>query len=157
MFRHATCCIEQIIIFVTFHEPWAFCIAVRIFYAFLLITGGWTTKTRLTLWNIFYFAVDTHHVLIQFAKVDQRISPDKIGLTIIVNHYRGVDIIPIAVSQWFADGIPKRSYRTVGYGYANGHGITQLGMQADIPIIFAPTFDGLSRPCPAVIPGKRRL
>ena len=94
MLRHTTGSIEQLINTIALSEPGAFYIRVLILLPLLTLTHDRTAKSLFGHVQTTEFAAIGNHVAVQFQVVALRIAPHQPGLTVIINHHRGVDMIP---------------------------------------------------------------
>ena len=168
MLRHSTCSIKHIIVLATLHEPRTLGIIIFIFHGRVTILHVRSTKAihghvdsaHLSfVINGFlrvHSALQANHVVIQLGIIEMRIAPIEICLPIIIYPDRRVDIIPLTIiKERFAECILERTRRQIAHGYTDGDAATQLGVGADIPVIFAIALDGLCRPGTVIRPRKR--
>ena len=111
MFGHSSGSIKQIVFVVPFIEPRAFGIGVFIFHIFHPFLRIGCTKALNGLFDFTDFTFQGNHVVIEFRVIDVRISPIQVGLSVIVNEYSRIDVVPTSVVKRFADGIFKWAER----------------------------------------------
>ncbi len=168
MLRHSTCSIKHIIVLATLHEPRALGIIIFIFHGRVTILHIRSTKAihghvdsaHLSLViNGFlrvHSVLQANHVVIQLGIIEMRIAPIEICLPIIIYPDRRVDVIPLTIiKERFAECILERTRRRIAHGNTDGDTTTQLGVGADIPVVFTIALDGLCRPGTVIRPRKR--
>src|SRR5574344_318702 len=127
MLGHSACGIEQHILAVTLGNPRTFGIAILVFLAFHTLIHLRCTESFFGLLHHGHFTLERHHVFIEFCDIYLRITPIEISLSVIVNQYRWVDIVPFAiVKERFAERIFERSSWRVSYCYAYCHTARQF-------------------------------
>ena len=169
MLRHTTCRIEHIIVFASLHKPRTLGIIIFIFHGRVTILHIRSTKAihghvdsaHLSLViNGFlrvHSVLQANHVVIQLGIIEMRIAPIEICLPIIIYPDRRIDVIPLTIiKERFAECILERTCRRIAHGNTDGDTTTQLGVGADIPVIFAISLDGLCRPGTVIRPGEGR-
>ena len=93
------------------------------------------------------------HIAVQLQVVHPGVTPHQPGLPVVIDHHRGVDMVPRTVlKQRLSDGIPKGTNGRVGYSYTNGHTLRNLRVGTDIPVKLAIALDGLRGPGSIVSP-----
>ena len=98
------------------------------------------------IFHLYNFPRIWNHILIQFHIINIRIAPIHIRLSVIINKYGRVNVIPMLLlpNQRFVQWVFKRTVRRVGDQYAN-----TITMNRAIHIKFAITFDDLF--CPGTV------
>ena len=140
---------------VALHDPRALGIKILVFRLFVAFRHVGGTKALDGLIHRLHLASQRYHIAIQFGVVDLRIAPEDPGLSVVVDHHRRIDVIPLAVLiQRFADGIAKRTRRRVGHSHTDSHATRDLRVGTDIPIVLAVALDGLRGPCTIIGPLK---
>ena len=164
MFRNTTCSIDKlvglrtvnfILLIVNFSDPGSFYIAVLVLLSLLTLAHDRSAEGLLCHVKQSQFATVRYHVFIQFKVVTLGVAPHQPCLTVVVNEYGGVNMVPRTVlKQRFSNGITERSRRTVANGYTDGHTVRNPGMGTDIPIKLAVPLHALACPCSVVGPRK---
>ena len=116
MFRYRTSCKKQIINIVTFINPGTFFIGSR--STLILFTFPFA-KSFNSVWNFLNISFCRDHVFIELYKITLRIAPKHIGLTVIINKNRWIDIGITFGNQRLTQRINKWSIRTVAYCHSN--------------------------------------
>ena len=114
-----------------------------------------SAKTLLGHLQIEHCAGEADHVLVEFHTIHTWIAPVEPCLTIIVDEYGWIDVIPRAIFiQWFADGVAEGSCRTVCHSHTDGHAARETGMGTDVPVELAVALDALAGPGTVVSPAE---
>ena len=167
MLRHAAGSIEQIVEWlgllgglsflvegehVAAQDPGTLGVAVLILHVLLTLFRVGCAKALHRLVDLLHLAVEREHVAVQTGVIDGGIAPEEPGLPVVLNEYRGVNVIPAAVvEERFAEGIAERPCGRVGHGHADGHAVGQLGVGTDVPIELAVALNALG--CPGTVVG----
>ena len=167
MLGNAAGSIEQVVEAAAFHQPRPFGVAVLVFHgrvalfhvgcAEALCSEADTSHFPLFVDSVLLAdsSLQAHHVFIEQSVIEMWVAPVEVSLPVVVNPDGRVDVVPFAVvEERLADGVPERTCRRVGHGYADGHASGQLGVGADVPVILAVALDGLCGPGPAVGPSE---
>ena len=97
-------------------------------------------------WLFDHIARKGNHVLVQFHIIDIRVAPIQIGLAVIVNEYGGINVLTAPGDQRFAEGVHKRTGRTIRDGHGNGHRAVPLLGNRTIQIELTIAVNALARP-----------
>ena len=153
MFGHTTGSIEQLIYTITLGEPWTLYIRILILFSLLALTHDRTTKSLFGHIQTTQFTAIGNHIAIQLQVVALRVTPHQPCLTIIINHHRGVDMIPRAIlEEGLTKGILERTCRTVAHSHTDGHTTREFAMCTDIPIVLTVALYRLTGPRTVVSP-----
>ena len=100
-----------------------------------------------------HFAIEFNHVLLELDAIELRVAPIEVGLSIVVNHDRGVDVVPLTVLvKWLAQRVAIRTFHLVGYSHADGHAVRDVGVNWYIKIELTVALDALRSPGAVVGP-----
>ena len=162
MFRNTTCSIDKlvglrtvnfILLIVNFSDPGSFYIAVLVLLSLLTLAHDRSAEGFLCHVKQSQFATVRYHVFIQFQVIALGVAPHQPCLTVVVNEYGGVNMVPRTVlKQRFSNGITERTCRTVANGYTDGHTVRNPGVGTDIPIKLSVPLHALACPCSVVGP-----
>ena len=95
--------------------------------ALLALAHDGTAKGLLGHIELAQFATIGNHVAIQLQVVTLRITPHQPRLSVVINQYGGVDMVPRTIlEQRLTYSITERTCRAVANGYANGHTVRNL-------------------------------
>ena len=88
-------------------------------------------------------ATGRNHILVELDVIDIGIAPVHVGLTVIVNEHRGIDVLPMLLlpNQRFAKGVFKRSVGRVSHQHTD-----TMSVQWCIEIVLTIAFDSLDSP-----------
>ena len=153
MLRHATSGIEQLIhlllinlifFLVDLSDPRTFSVVILVFLALLALVHRGCAKAFLGHIHTTQLATIRDHIAIELEIVNLRVTPQEPGLTIVVNHHGGVDMIPRAVlEEGLSNGILEGTCGRIAHCHANGHAAREFAVGANIPIELAIALDGL--------------
>ena len=144
MLWHATGGIEQVVAAGSLHEPRAFHVGVLILKAFLTLVHGGRAESLLSHREHAHLTLVGDHVAVEFQVVDTGITPHEPCLSVVVDHHRGVYVVPLAVFiERFPDGIAEGTCRRVADCHADGHATRQFGVGTDIPVELTVALNGL--------------
>ena len=107
-------------------------------------------------------ALGLHHVVLELDVVELGVAPEHVGLTVVVNPHRGVDVLP---ADWRVLGghvVGDEGFRLrhegagggVRDGHADGLPADALVLGRDVPVVFSAALDDLAGPCLAARPGE---
>ena len=121
MLRHATCSIQKCVAFVIshfsflishFHDPRSLHIRILVLFALLTLAHDGAAEGLLCHIEKTQFATIGNHVAIQLQVVTLWITPHQPCLSVVINHYGGIDMVPRAIlKQRFSQGIAERTSR----------------------------------------------
>ena len=164
MLRHATSSIEEVVALggllgIThlrlLHDPRTFRVRILILLGSVALRCIRSAETFLGHLQIEYFASEANHVLVKFHTIDTWITPVEPCLTVIIDEYGRVDVVPRAILiQWFADGIAERTRRTVCHSHTDSHTAREARMSTDVPVKLAVALDALACPGAVVCPAE---
>ena len=165
MLRHATSGIEQLIhlllvnlifFLVDLSDPRTFSVVILVFLALLALVHRGCAKAFLGHIHTTQLATIRDHIAIELEIVNLRVTPQEPGLTIVVDHHGGVDMIPRAVlEEGLSDGILEGTCGRIAHCHANGHAAREFAVGADVPIELAIALDGLRSPGTVIGPRER--
>ena len=112
MLRHATGSIKQLVGAVTLGKPRPFGVTVLVFLVLLAFVHRRCAESLFRHVKHSQFTRVADHVAVQLQIINAWITPHQPGLAVVVNHHRGVYVIPAAIlEQRLSDGITERADR----------------------------------------------
>ena len=159
VFRHTASRIEEVVAATPqglFHQPRPLHVAVLVGLPRLALVYLGAAESLLGHVEASQFAGVGNHVAVQLQVVALRVAPHEPGLSVVVNHHGGIDVVPRAVlEERFPQRVAEGPRGRVGHGHADGHASGQLRVGADVPEELAVALDALRRPGAVVGPGER--
>ena len=138
---------------IALHYPRTLGIAVFVCHVLAALLHIGRAKALNGLLHRLHLAANRHHVRIQTGIMYDGVTPEEPCLTVVVNHHRGVDVVPRAIFiERLADGITEGSGGCVAHSYTDGHAAADLGVGTDIPIVLTIALYGLRGPGTVVGP-----
>ena len=109
-------------------------------------------------------AFGLHHVVLELDVVELGVTPEHVGLPVVVDPHRGVDVLPADGCVLGGHVVGDEGFRLrhegagggVRHGHADGFAVDVFVLRRDVPVVFPAALDDLAGPCLAARPGEIR-